>query len=473
MIKTDLYKHQYDNVQRFHLHYPKTADWSDCGIGKSLIALTKFVTLYEVGAAHKLLIVCPLSVMTSWKQEVLNHTQLKITALTGTLEQRINKLQNGDHVYLITYDSIAGKHGKMDMYMALLEVFSGNNMIICDEASMIKSIKANRTKALIALCDTIKFSMFLSGTFMPQDLQDVFTIYRAMDGGETFGENIYSARHQYMVNMNPPGSFPKWELNPKMKPLFLSKLYERAIRVRKEDCVELPSKVFEKKYVWMTPQQNEHYNKMRTELKTELDNKVITSANILTKMTKMQQIVGGFLYDKEGNPHHIGSKKYDTLLEIIRNDVREDEKVVIYARFKEELLTIHRTLQENGYKGELLYGGLTADKRTEVIKSFREDSKVKALIAQIATGGYGLTVVEANHIVYFSMTFSLIDYLQSQDRIHRIGQTKTCIYHFLLTADDLKRNIDEYIYDSVQKNVDITEALSDPKALEKLRKEIC
>lgn len=469
MIKntTNLYKHQVASVFQFHIKSPKTADWSDCGVGKSLMALSKFDALVASGVAKYLLIVCPLSVMSSWRDEIAAHTDFKVTTLTGSMEQRIAKLQNKSEIFISTYDAIASRgSGKLYMFAALLDKFHGKNMIVCDEATMIKSIEAKRTQALIALCDAIEYSMFLSGTFVPQDLQDIFTIYRAMDGGETFGQNVYAARAKYMRNIGD--MFPKWELAPEMKDQFVQKLYTRAVRLRKEDCVELPEKVTEIRKSYLTQQQAMHYNAIRKGLHTELDEKDISVSNILDKMGKLQQIVGGFIYDKMGKAHSFPASKYDLLGEIL-HDIGDD-KVIIYARYREEINKIGNRLYELGYRSVELHGGLSEKTRAANIHYFRTDPSIKALVAQISTGGYGLTVIEANHIIYFSMTFSLIDFKQSQDRIHRIGQTKTCVYHYLLTEDEFKVPIDEYIYNSLSKNNDVARSFSDFATIQELKK---
>lgn len=466
---TELYKHQIASVLQFHIQAQKTADWSDCGVGKSLIALSKFDALRDAGVAKCLLVVCPLSVMSSWRDEVDLHTNFRVTTLSGPMEKRIELLKSDSEVFLITYDAIASRgSGKLYMFAALLEKFSGNNMIICDEATMIKSIEAKRTQALIALCDAITHSMFLSGTFIPQDLQDIFTIYRAMDGGLTFGENIYAARNIYMQNVGD--MYPKWELRPEKRDEFILKLYSHGIRLRKEDCIDLPPKVTEIRKCYLTPEQAVYYNKMRKNLCVELDDVSISVKGILSKLSKLQQIIGGFIYDSAGASHYIPSSKYNLLTEILEQV--GDDKVVIYARYRQEITKIQAHLAALGFDSVPLHGGLNDKARSSNIHYFRTDPKIKALVAQVSTGGYGLTVVEANHVIYFSMTFSLIDFKQSQDRIHRIGQTKTCVYHYLLTEDEFKTPIDQYIYNSLVKNNDLANSLANFNEFKKLKEQV-
>lgn len=464
MIKTNLYSHQLASVLQFHMQRAKTADWSDCGIGKSLLALAKFDALYDAGVARSLLVVCPLSVMSAWEEEISKHTSFKCTKLKGPPIHKCKLLEGDAHIFLITYDSIAGRKDETT-FEGLWQKFRDDNMIVCDEATMIKSIEAKRTKALISLCDDIKFSMFLSGTFIPQDLQDIFTIYRAMDGGDTFGENIYRARAYYMENINL--RYPQWVLKEDTKKEFLSKLYLNAIRLKKENCLDLPEKIYEKRYCPLTSEQGKVYNEIRISLFTDLDEEHISVSNVLAKLVKLQQIVGGFIYDDKKMAHDFPSNKYDLLGEILHQV--EDDKVVIYARYKRELQRIAQYLDTIDIQYVTFKGDISESQRKENLEHFRKDPNIKVFLAQISTGGYGLTLTEANHIIYFSMTFSLIDYLQSQDRIHRIGQTKTCVYHYLLTEDEQKIVIDKFIFDSVMKNVDVAKALADLEELKKLK----
>ncbi len=200
ILRTPLWKHQVNNLQ-FHLSKPKTADWSDCGTGKSATALGKFSILYRDGLAKKLLIVCPLSVIEAWAIEIQKHTYFNFTKLVKGLDNNIRLLGENSQIFLITYDSIPGR--KSSTLGILLEKLIGArfNMIIVDEATYIQSFSALRTKALTLLCENIKYSLFLSGTPVTNDATKILTIYKLMDDGETYGSNIFRSRNNYFMNV--------------------------------------------------------------------------------------------------------------------------------------------------------------------------------------------------------------------------------------------------------------------------------
>lgn len=93
----------------------------------------------------------------------------------------------------------------------------------------------------------------------------------------------------------------------------------------------------------------------------------------------------------------------------------------------------------------------------------------RILVSQITAGAYGLTLTVAHTIIYFSLGFSVIEFLQSQDRIHRIGQTKSCIYISLLC----EKTVDEYMYRTLQEKVNIAKSLLDFKLIERLKEQLC
>src|SRR4030067_967786 len=393
------YPHQLDNVMHFHLNRYKSADWSDCGIWKSLIALLKFDALWASEVVDRLLVVCPLSVMNSWYTDIKNQTSYIPIKVVGNAEQKISLLKGNGDIFLITYDSIVGKGvNKGKVFLALCDSFEGKNMIILDEATMIKSWVANRTQALDSLCKEIKYSMFLSGTFMPQNIEEIFTIYRLMDGGQTFGDNIYSARAHYMEDVSPSEKFKKWVLKKETQEEFQTKLYENAFRLRKEDCLSLPEKVKLFRYSQLSEEQLNAYNSMRSELHVELDNATIDAKNVLTKLEKLQQITSGFIYDTVRGIHRFPCPKYGVVKEVLEQV--PDEKALIFCKYRAELTELQKYLTTQGIESRLIHGSLSEKQRANAITEFRGNTDRQVMIAQQETGGYGLTLGEGNHIVY-------------------------------------------------------------------------
>lgn len=463
ILNTPLREHQINNL-RFHLSYPKTADWSDCGVGKTLISLAKFEMLKVVDNKKTMLVVCPLSVIESWVGEIEKHTSFSYVRLIGTVEQKMGLLNQAADIYLITYDAIAGRKSTTGRLLnALIE--KKFSYICADEATMVKSFGALRTKALTKLCDTVPYSMFLSGTPVTNNIASVFTIYRAMDGGATFGKNYFITRNRYFKDVGT--AFPQLVLKEEYAQELRMRLFQRAIRVMKTECLQLPPQIIMPRYCYLSDEQEKMYVMVASDLIKTLDlpEGSINVSNVLAKMAKLSQIVDGFMYTDDETKFFAPNPKVELLKETLEL-IPEGEKVVIYARWIEDLNSIERCVKELRLPSVRIDGSTKLEDRGKYVKSFQEDPETKIFIAQEATGGYGITLHSAWNAIYFSFTFAVIDYMQSQARIHRLGQTAAkCCYYPLFGKD----TIDEYIWNSLQGKVEVAQSLTDQAERQRLK----
>lgn len=464
LLKSKLFAHQIKHV-KFHAVKRKSGDWSECGTGKSLTALAKFRLLYHAKVATKLLIVCPLSVLESWALEIEKHTDFTYVKLIGDVDSKLRLLKQDKHIYLITYDAIAGRGGSLGIvWNALIRKKFG--MVVCDEITNIKNFRARRTKALALLCEKIQYSVFLSGTPITKHVEDIFTIYRIMDDGDTFGKNIFSAKHTYLKNIGY--IYPNWVIRQEKLEELRDKLYKNAVRVKKDECLDLPPKIWLPRFCYLSQEQQELYrdiaNNILEDLEVGTSGKTMSIHGALDKMGKLSQIIDGFVYANEGTQLLAQNPKLEVLREVIQ-EIPQEEKIIIYARWREDLRLIGTFLQASGIPFSIMHGNLSAKQRKEQILSFIQKKEVRVFLSQIETGGFGLTLIQASNIIYFSLSFSLVFFLQSQDRIHRIGQTKSCRYFILMGKD----SIDEYVWETLQKGIELSKALIDKNRIIRLK----
>jgi SNF2 family DNA or RNA helicase len=464
LLKTKLYPHQQKNLE-FHLNQDRTADFSDMGVGKTLTALAKIAHLVAKGDIKKTLIICPMSAIPVWEKEVKKHTNLYAVALKGQLFEKGELMTKYPHedIYIISYDSIPGrKRTKSILLWALIDY--AFDMVICDEVSYIKNYETLRFRAVVQLCDRAKHVLFLTGTPIAGRPDTIFNIYRAMDRGATFGTDFYKARSKYFHNVGT--AFPKWIPRDERKDELTHKLYLRAVRSRKDECLSLPPKVFLPRYCDLTKEVQWLYDPVAEELlkKFKIGEHKFRITTPLVKLSKLSQICSGFMYDNSGRAMYISPNvKVDLLNEVLEEI--GDEKVIIYTRWREDAKIVEEAIRRREGSGEgyrILIGG-TKD-RGELVEDFQTKPEVKVFIANITVGGYAITLTAASYVIYFSLNFALTDWLQSQDRIHRVGQTKTCFYIPLLCSD----TIDEYIYQTLEDKVDLSTSIIDPDLIEKL-----
>jgi SNF2 family DNA or RNA helicase len=222
-------------------------------------------------------------------------------------------------------------------------------------------------------------------------------------------------------------------------------------RVLKKDCLDLPEKSYTVRYVSMTPEQVKMYNELRDEALTLLDNgELVTVQNVMTQMLRLQQVLSGHLMTDEGELIELETKRLDAVLEILEET---SGKVILWSRFRNDIQRLEKLLEEKfPTQVASYYGDTPDDERQEIVTKFQDpDSGLRFFIGNPATAGYGLTLTEANTVIYYANDFNLETRIQSEDRCHRIGQQNPVTYIDLIT----EKTIDEKIVQALRNKIDI------------------
>lgn len=238
-----------------------------------------------------------------------------------------------------------------------------------------------------------------------------------------------------------------------------------SFRVLKKDCLDLPDKIYKTAFFDMTPEQRRIYDKAAEEGRLTLDGED-TPFNRLVIFGKLAQITSGYyLHPDASEPVRIegGSPKIDLLIDRVSAALEEDRKVIIWARYHVEIDDVCAALRACGLEPATDYveyhGRVKKKDRDAAIDTFEEGS-ARVFVGQQQAGGVGITLIAASEVIYFSNTFSLVDREQSEDRAHRIGQTKGVVYTNLLAEG----TIDEQIVDVLQNKKTVAEiVLAFPK----------
>jgi SNF2 family DNA or RNA helicase len=106
-------------------------------------------------------------------------------------------------------------------------------------------------------------------------------------------------------------------------------------------------------------------------------------------------------------------------------------KFIIWANYVQNIETIIKKLGEVYGKESVvsIYGAVSTERRQEAVKRFQEDDTCRFLVGNPSTGGYGLTLTRASYVIYFSNSYNLEVRQQSEDRAHRIGQTRNVVLY--------------------------------------------
>jgi len=236
----------------------------------------------------------------------------------------------------------------------------------------------------------------------------------------------------------------------------LDELTERidmfSYRVLKKDCLDLPEKTYTVRYVGMSPEQFKMYEQLRTMALTMLDDgTLVTAPAVVTQLLRMQQVMSGHLKTDDGDMIYFPSQRMDALKDILEE---HDGKAIIWSRFRYDIRQIVRQLNETFGAGcaAAYYGDTPDDERNAIVKNFQNPNHpLRYFVGNPATAGYGLTLTEANLVVYYANDFNLETRIQSEDRAHRIGQRNPVTYVDLICEG----SIDERIVASLRDKIDI------------------
>jgi len=407
------------------------AYFMEMGTGKTKVLIDNAAMLYDKGKINGLLIVAPKGVVKTWyEQELPAHLPTHIEKVTVLWQANITKDQSkrldtlfktGEelHILIMNVEAFSTQKG-IDFATKFLS--SHDTLLTIDESTTIKNPKAKRTKNIIQLSTSSKYRRILTGAPVTKNPLDLFTQCYFLDPYHLEHESYYSFRTRYAIMKTAHISGRSIELVSGFKNLaeLSDKIQPFSYRVLKEDCLDLPDKIYMKRQITLTPDQFKVYDQMRKEALATLNGKQVTTVNVLTQLMRLQQITG---------------------------------KAIIWAYFQYDIIAIIKEIVKVHGQGSVVdFFGLTPqDERQGNIRKFQDDPKCRFFVGTPATGGYGITLTAANTVIYYSNGYDLEKRLQSEDRAHRIGQKKSVTYVDIIAEN----TVDEKIVKSLRKKINI------------------
>lgn len=451
--KTEPYKHQ-DEVFKLSRDETDFAFLMGMGTGKSKVGCDTAAWLWARGKIKLLVVIAPNGVHRNWiSREVPAHvpawTRYRSAVWASTMKAGEKKLvakifDEGPGLRIVAMNIEAfgsGMTGKAGKFLAqLLNTFP--SMICVDESSKIKTPGAKRTKTLTTLGKRAAFRRIMTGTLITNGPLDAFAQMGFLGSQHLGFDNFYTYKHYFAEwerkkskNRDKNGRVIEYEDLVCYKNLgeLTAKINAVSFRVTKDECLDLPNKVFERRIIRLSPEQSRLYSDIKNKSMYELEHgEKLAVSNILTKMLRLQQVIGGFIpageFEAAGPVPGTNSR-----LQVLSDTVEEalpDGKIIVWARFRAELDAISTLLRDQyGRRSVVEYhGGVDRHDREENVDRFQNDMKCNFFVGQQHSGGYGLTLTQAKTVIYYSNDFSLEARLQSEDRAHRIGQTDKVTY---------------------------------------------
>ena len=372
------------------------------------------------------LVLCPRSVInTAWIRDAENFPKIKAVSLWHQDKTKRRAMIAGDwDVGVINYESFK-------TVMPELRA-AGVKRLICDESSKIKNPQTATTKAVVQFARSVPECYLLSGTPAPNNGTEYWPqlvcVHPAWAGASFWG---WAYRYFVPVKRRRGAQeyIATWTQRTDTAAEFKDKMRERVWALSKEEYVDLPEKIDRLVEVRLSNEEKEAYRGVEKELKIIAAGERY-SVKAEAVLIKARQIAGGMVL-VNGEPQIIGQSKLNALFEVLEE--AGNEKVVIWAEFTADIDRISDALHAMG-KHVGIIDGRTSQNAGWIAKNF-QDGNLDYLVCHPAAAGHGITLTAASIAVYYSLSFSSELHLQSRDRIHRIGQTRACVYVYLLAED--------------------------------------
>ena len=459
-FKTKPYAHQLTALEK-SWNKETFAYFMEMGTGKTKVLIDNLAMLYDKGKVDGALIIAPKGVVGTWyKQELPTHLPDHIENVTVLWQPNITKKQqesldelfgtdNKLHILVMNVEALSTLKGKK---FASSFLNSHSSMMAIDESTTIKNSSAKRTKNILELSNMAKYRRIMTGSPVTKNPLDLYSQCEFLSPWLLNFQSFYAFRNRYaeMKTIHARGRSIQVVNHFKNIGELSDKLKNFSYRVLKEDCLDLPDKIYIKRYVSLTPDQVRLYNQMKTAALAILNGKQVTSVTVLTQLMRLHQITCGHFTADDGSTQSVDSNRLNELMSVLDET---EGKAIIWANYQLSVREIiQRIIKEHGEDSYVHYYGLTSqEERQDNIRKFQEDPKCRFLIGTPQTGGYGITLTQANTVIYYSNGYDLEKRLQSEDRAHRIGQKKSVTYVDLIA----EKTVDEKIVKALRKKINI------------------
>lgn len=436
--------HKYQEVCiDFILKHPEAMVWLSCGMGKTSVACTSLEQmLFDSFEIRKVLIICPIRVAYTWRDELEQWDHLKhirYSIAIGTEAQRKAALTADVDICIINRENVdwlVNKSGVPFVWDAC----------VVDEVSSFKNSQSKRFKALMKVRPKFKRIIALTGTPSSNGLEDLYAEYKLMDYGERLGRFLGQFRTAFFrpAVMNGPIVY-KYTPLPGAEDEIYRLISDITISMDSMDYLEMPELIESNYNVNLSDSEMERYQELKKELVISLPEGDVTASNAAALAGKLTQLANGAIYSDDGEIIDIHSAKLDALEDIIES--LQGEPMLLAYWYKHDLKRIKERLDKLG----VCYGIINTD---QSIKDWN-NKKMQVGLIHPASCGHGINLQKGgSHIVFFGQTWSLELYQQTVARLWRQGQKDATVVVQHIVA---KGTVDERILQALSQK-DMTQS---------------
>lgn len=414
-----------------------SAIFHEQGLGKTKIAIDLLLYWLTKRDMDTVMIVTKKQLVKNWVDEFSVHTHIKPKVLSNNKADNFYVLNSPVKVIITNFETLS-----TDKERILLFLKCRNVGIIIDESTKLKNPEAKLTQDFFDLAPFFKLRTIMTGTPVANRPYDIWAQVFFLDAGESLGADF----NEFKKNTDLSNDL---NVDDEKRMLFqdaVSDIYKKiahfSVRETKKSCgIELPQKEYVTIFAQFAENQFEIYRKviedLEIEVKKEGEYNIDDDSVALKRLLRLLQIAS--------NPRLIDERyveisgKEEQLERLLQEIQSREEKCIVWSNYIENIEYFGKKYAE--YNPRKIHGSMTIEERNRSVELFKNDETCKVLFATPQAAKEGLTLTVANHVIFYDRGFNLDDYLQAQDRIHRISQKKKCyVYNIMVEG-----SIDEWI----------------------------
>ena len=473
-FKTTPYKHQYLAVKRLLKQGYGGALLMEPRTGKTKTTIDWLSILYQQGKVKQALIVCPNRVMGTWVSEFHIHSPRAVHITVWDKDERARGIPQFIpgvlNVILVNYEAFgtpgrklasgrrskaSGRFHTRSLLLKWIAKNPGKVACVLDESHKIKSPSSKQGGMIVSMAPSFPYRVILTGTPITKAKRafDVYMQWQFLNP-DRFSDlptaALFKSHYGRWITDN---GYPQW-IAPRNMNELRARMAEDAIIVRRDQCFDLPPREDIVHYVELSKETRSIYDRMAREMVAEIEEGVYAEASIqLVLNLRLSQLTSGFIKDEHKQIRRIGLDKANALELLMEDRFELDEKLVVVARYKEDLNLIEELGRTMKVPVWSIRGDVTRQQSDEGLFKFRTHDGAALMVLQPAAASLGIDLSSASHMIWYSHTSSWVNFSQTCDRI-ALSRTSTTFTHLVA-----KHSVDEILLSTLTTDGDVAKAI--------------
>lgn len=408
------------------------------GLGKTKIAIDLALYWLKSRDIDSVLIITKKQLVNNWVNELKNHTYIRPKVLGTNKGTNYSVLNSSAKIIVTNFETIVGEKERIELFLKSRSVAT-----IIDESTKLKNPTANLTQCFFDIAGLFKIRTIMSGTPVANRPYDMWAQIYFLDAGKSLGCEFNEFKKQTdLSNKLSYDENAQEDFESEVGSIY-KRISSFSVReTKKSSGICLPEKKYETRKASFEHNQKALYEKIITDLSVEIykngERVVDDDAEALKRLLRLNQVASNpRLLDES---YDFESGKELVLDEIISEIIDRNEKCIIWSCFIDNIEQFAKKYKK--FNPRKIHGSMSIEERNMSVDIFKNDENCKLLFATPQAAKEGLTLTVANNAIFYDRSFNLDDYLQAQDRIHRISQTKECTIYNIVIEDSIDKWID-------------------------------